>query len=145
MLEYRHYDERGVYQTRTHNVNQSIAIEQLQMSLYVRSYRPSHRPLSSLVSSNMNTYPKSCYIPKFELHCSIGSHVRSKILFLICPPIELYTGHFVVCVQFNGQIKNGHRPLVTKLMPFYRSYLGNIRQIRCQHFSKLIRKICSFI
>ena len=31
--------------------------------------------------SYMNTYPKSYYIPKFELHCSIGSHVRSKTPF----------------------------------------------------------------
>ena len=37
MCEYRHYDEIGVYQTRTNNVNESIVIEQLQMILYVPS------------------------------------------------------------------------------------------------------------
>ena len=44
--EYRHYDETDVYPIRTHSVNKSIAIEQLQMILYVQSYRPSHGPLS---------------------------------------------------------------------------------------------------
>ena len=35
--------------------------------------------------SYINTYSKSCHIPKFELHCSIGSHVRSKSPFSIFP------------------------------------------------------------